>query len=125
MGIIKSLLVMQLVMTTAIALVLFLCNGNRSAISAVLGGIVAILPSALFARKLFQYQGARAARKIVRSFYFGEALKLLLSMALFTLVFVFYEVKPLAFFVTYIVVVISIWFAPLFFANKHNRPKSD
>lgn len=91
----------------------------------MLGGLVAILPSALFAKKLFRYQGARAASQIVKSFYFGEALKLLSTAILFTLVFIVYKVAALAFFLTYILVLMTYWFAPLIFANKQNRPKSD
>lgn len=119
------LLVMKLATTLLIALTLLLVYGNQQAVSALLGGLVALLPTAFFARKLFQHQGARAAREIIKSFYLGEALKILISMVLFTLVFMFYEVKPLTFFVTYIVVVMNYWFTPLIIDNKHNRPESD
>ncbi|MGL6028481.1 MAG: ATP synthase subunit I [Legionella sp.] len=94
--------------------------GINAAISAVLGGLVCILPNVLFAFKLFKYQGARAARQIVNSFYKGEALKIFLSIFLFTAVFVFYRVTPLAFFGTYIVIQITHWFAP-WIINKQNR----
>ncbi|WP_051546071.1 ATP synthase subunit I [Legionella lansingensis] len=122
-GGVKLLLATQLILSLLLALGLLLFFGEKEAISAVLGGMVAIIPSALFARKLFQYQGARAARQIVRSFYLGEALKLLSTIALFTLVFISFKIAPLAFFFTYIVVLMSHWFAPLFFVNKQNRPK--
>ncbi|QRN04984.1 F0F1 ATP synthase subunit I [Legionella sp. MW5194] len=107
------------------ALVLVLFYGQHEAISALLGGLVAVLPSFFFARTLFKHQGARAAKKIINRFYAGEALKILISIGLFILVFTFYKVKPLAFFLTYIVVVLNFWFTPLFLANKQNRPKSD
>ena len=84
----------------------------------MLGGIVAIVPSALFAKNMFRYQGARAARQIVKSFYFGEALKILSTAILFALVFIVYKVAPLAFFFTYIMVLMTYWLAPLLFANK-------
>lgn len=92
--------------------------GTRDAVSAFAGGMVAFLPAVLFAKNLFQYQGARAAKNIVRSVYVGEGLKIIFSAILFTLVFVFYKVAPLAFFLTYIAVVLSHWFAPLIIANK-------
>nr|WP_302473904.1 ATP synthase subunit I [Legionella sp. PL877] len=95
-----------------------LVSSGKQAMSAMLGGLVAIIPAALFARKLFRYQGARAARQIVKGFYLGEALKILSSIILFILVFLLFSLDPIAFFFTYILVLMTHWFAPLFFANK-------
>ncbi|STX30233.1 ATP synthase subunit I [Legionella beliardensis] len=119
------LLLAQLIVGALIALGMLITAGKQAALSALLGGLVAFLPSLIFARKLFQYQGARAARQIIRSFYLGEFLKIISSIALFTLVFVYFEVTPLAFFLTYIVVVMIHWFSPLLVDNRQNRPKSD
>ncbi|ASQ44614.1 ATP synthase subunit I [Legionella clemsonensis] len=115
---VKRLLVAQLAICIVIALILLLIWGSREALSALLGGFVVIIPTALFARKLFRYQGARAARQIVKSFYVGEALKIVATIVLFTFVFMSFKIAPLAFFLTYIVVLMSHWFAPLFFVNK-------
>jgi ATP synthase protein I len=122
---VKRLLKTQLFTSALISIVFLLLLGKREGISAMLGGMVAILPSVLFAKKMFRYQGARAARQIVKNFYIGEALKILSTAILFTLVFVLYKIAPLAFFFTYIVVLMNYWFAPLIFANKQNRPESD
>lgn len=122
---VKRLLKTQLITSVFISLVFFLFFGKNEGISAMLGGLVALVPSILFAKKMFRYQGARAARQIVKSFYTGEALKILSTAILFTLVFVMYKIAPLAFFFTYIVVLMNYWFAPLIFANKQNRPESD
>lgn len=122
---IKRLLMAQFVISLTIALGLLFTRGQMAASSAMLGGLVAIIPSAIFAKKLFQHQGARAARQIVKSFYIGEALKISISVVLFALIFKFFQITPLAFFSTYIVVVFSCWLAPLFFTNNQNRPKSD
>ncbi|WP_238583832.1 ATP synthase subunit I [Legionella brunensis] len=120
---VRRLLLAQLVISLLIALGLLLILSEKEALSALLGGLVAIAPSALFAQKLFRYQGARAARQIVKGFYLGEALKLVSTIALFTFVFMSFKIAPLAFFFTYIVVLMSHWFAPLFFVNKQNRPE--
>lgn len=120
---VKRLLIAQLMASVVIALSLQLAWGSKEAISALLGGLVAIIPSALFARKLFRHQGARAAREIVKGFYIGEALKIISTIALFTFVFMSFKIAPLVFFFTYIVVLMTHWFAPLFFANKQNRPE--
>ena len=122
---VKRLLKVQLLVSVLISLGLGLIFSKREALSAMLGGLVAIIPSALFARRLFRHQGARAAQQIVKGFYLGEALKILSSVFLFAMVFLLFRISPLAFFLTYIVVLMSYWFAPLIFANKLNRPESD
>jgi ATP synthase protein I len=99
--------------------------GANAASSAVLGGMVCVIPNIYFARKLFEYQGARSARQIVNSFYKGEAIKIFLSIVLFTAVFMWIKITPLAFFAAYIMILITHWFAPLVIVNKQNRPESD
>jgi ATP synthase protein I len=118
----RRLLACQLGLTLLIAAAAALISGATAALSAILGGLVSAIPTAYFARKLFRYQGARAAKQIVNSFYKGEALKIVLSIILFALVFIFSNIIPVVFFATYIVVQIVLWFAPLLFANKQNRP---
>ncbi|MGQ3890849.1 ATP synthase subunit I [Legionella sp. CNM-4043-24] len=115
---VSRLLWFQFGLCLLISLALFALSGRREALSAFAGGMVAFLPALLFARNVFRYQGARSARQIAKSMYVGEGLKIIFSVALFTLVFVFYKVAPLTFFLTYIAVVLSHWFAPLIIANK-------
>lgn len=122
-GIVR-LWLMQLSVTLAFAALCALYSAN-AAISAMLGGIVCIVPNAYFAMKLFKYQGARSAKQIVNSFYKGEALKMILSVILFTAVFVLFKVTPPAFFASYIMILMTHWFAPLIIVNKQNRPESD
>ncbi len=119
------LLKWQLIVTVVMCgLLLCLMNANAG-LSALLGGLVSIIPNIVFAKLLFHHQGARAAKKIVTSFYKGEALKIVITMTLFAAVFKLTTVTPVIFFVVYILVQTGFWFAPLFFANQRNGPKSD
>ena len=61
------------------------------AYSLLLGGLICAVPNAYFTVKAFRYRGARAAQKIVRAFYLGEAVKILLMSAGFALTFVYVE----------------------------------
>jgi ATP synthase protein I len=70
-----------------------LLTGWVSAYSLLIGGLISGLPGTLFARKVFKYRGARSTELIVREFYTGEALKLVLTGAGFALSFIY--VKPL------------------------------
>lgn len=110
---VKRLLLVQLTLSVLIAVTVFAVLGLHQAISCFTGGMVAFLPSVLFARKFFRQHGARAAKQIVKNFYVGEFLKILSSIVLFSLVFLLYKVAPLAFFLSYIAVVMTHWFAPL------------
>ncbi|MCW8399096.1 F0F1 ATP synthase subunit I [Legionella sp. PATHC038] len=111
--------------TLVFAALCALVYGTNAASSALLGGVVCIVPNAYFASKLFKYQGARSAKQIVNSFYKGEALKIIISIFLFTAVFLLFKITPLAFFVSYIMIQMTHWFAPLIIVNKQNRPESD
>lgn len=122
---IKRLWAVQLGITLLLTLFSSLFFDLKAGRSALLGGLVCIIPNAYFASKLFKYQGARAAKQIVNGFYKGEALKIILSVFLFTAVFAFCRITPLAFFSAYIIVLMTHWFAPLIIVNKQNRPESD
>lgn len=119
----QRLIICQLSITILIATVFALLWNVTAAMSALLGGLVSIVPTAYFAIKLFKYHGARAARQIVNGFYKGEALKIALTAILFTLVFKFFTIIPLVFLAVYILAQMVFWFAPLIFGNEHNRSK--
>jgi len=84
----------QFIAAGVIATVGYATLGWTSAYSLLLGGLICAIPNAYFTSKAFQYRGARAAQKIVRAFYTGEAIKLLLMCAGFALTFKY--VRPLS-----------------------------
>ena len=107
------LLLIQLIVSLFIAMIAMVVSGPLAALSGLLGGVVCVVPNVYFVRQLFKYKGARAAKQIVNGFYKGEALKLLLTIALFVLVFKLFEIKPLVFFAAFIAAQMMFWFAPL------------
>jgi len=121
----QRLLFVQLSVTMLIAVIALIMSDATAGLSAIVGGLVCVAPNAYFISKLFKHHGARAARRIVNDFYKGEALKLVLSIILFALVFKFLKVNPLVFFVAYIAAQMVFWFAPLIIVNKQNRLKRD
>ncbi|MEE4464977.1 F0F1 ATP synthase subunit I [Azotobacter chroococcum] len=73
--------------------------------SALLGGLIAWLANLYFAHKAFRYFGARSAKAVVQSLWSGEMGKLILTAALFALVFVGVQpLEPLALFGGYLLV---------------------
>ncbi|MGG2400090.1 F0F1 ATP synthase subunit I [Pseudomonas sp. SH1-B] len=115
-------LVAQLVVLLLAAAAAWQWRGDVAGYSALLGGMIAWLPNVYFAHKAFRFSGARAAREIVRSFYAGEAGKLILTFVLFALTFA--GVKPLEapmLFGVYLLTLMVSWFAPLLI-TKFSRP---
>lgn len=66
---------------------LLLAIDKVCAYSALSGGLVAVLPQAWFATRVFRRRGARSAGTIARSAYAGEVAKFILSVAGFAAVF--------------------------------------
>jgi ATP synthase protein I len=116
-GIIR-LWLLQFGVTLALAMLCTLAFGLNAGGSVILGGLVCIIPNMYFAIKLFRHQGARAIKQIVNGFYVGEALKIMLTMILFTVVLVLFRITPLAFFGSYFTILMTHWFAPWIIGNK-------
>ncbi|CAD5107099.1 F0F1 ATP synthase subunit I [Zestomonas carbonaria] len=115
-------LLTQLIVVSGAAALLWLWLGTVAGYSGLLGGLIAWLPNVYFAHKAFRFGGARAAREIVRSFYAGEAGKLIFTAVLFALTFA--GVKPLvvpALFGTFLLALAVNWFAPLLI-RRFSRP---
>lgn len=123
-GIVRLWLV-QLGITLILAMISAVFFDKQAATSALLGGLVCIIPNAYFAYKVFKHQGARSAKLIVNSFYKGEAQKIIISVMLFTAVFVLCRITALAFFASYIVILMTQWLSPWIIVTKLNRPESD
>ncbi|MDO9140062.1 MAG: ATP synthase subunit I [Methylobacter sp.] len=97
-----------LVMTAGFSLV----YGQSYALSAALGGAAAFIPNLYFALRVRRSAG-QEARKIVRSFYAGESGKLILTAALFFIIFQFPNIHILPLLSVYIAALSVFWFALL------------
>lgn len=114
----RKLCRVQLVVLLATATFVLLISGINAATSMILGGLINILPNEVFARILFKENGAQAAKNIARNFYRGEAVKLLLTICLFALVFNYLHVVASIFFAGFILAQMMHWFVPLLVNNK-------
>ncbi|WP_067665172.1 ATP synthase subunit I [Ferrimonas marina] len=86
------------------------------------GGAIAVLPGFIFAFLAFSQVGGKAAKEVLGAFFFGESIKLMLTMVLFTYVFAVTELSsPAALFFGYVTALMAHWAAPLFFSTKTMR----
>ena len=106
--IISYQILMIIIMTAGFALT----DGRSYALSAALGGAVAFIPNLYFALRVHRSAG-QEARKIVRSFYAGESGKLLLTAALFFMIFQLPNIEILPLLAVYIAALSVFWFALL------------
>jgi ATP synthase protein I len=123
---VKRLLAVQLMACLLLPAIALLFFEKEAVISVFFGALTAYIPSLIFANKMFQYQGARAAKQIVKSFDLGECLKILSTVLLFSLVFVTYkQIVPLAFFISYIAMLLMHWFSSIMIGYTQNKMESD
>ncbi len=97
--------------------------GDMAVLSAALGGLTCILPNLYFARRFFASANHKEAHRIVRAFYVGELVKLLLSTVLIVLILKVVSVRIVPFLTGYIGAHMGFWLAP-FLAVIEARVKS-
>lgn len=88
------ILLAQVVVAGALAGVLALWQGQVVAVSALLGGAIAVIPNAFLAARLMQPKAGTSAEAMLRAAWLGELGKLVLTALLFAAVFV--SVRPIS-----------------------------
>lgn len=83
------------------------------ACSFLYGCATCLIPNFLFYRRVFRTIGAQSARKIVNAFYFGEALKLILTASLFVIGFHLKGLKPEYILIGFIAIQLLFWMGPI------------
>ena len=90
----------------------FVVVGGHKALSSALGGLAAFVPNLYFALRISNSAG-QEARKVLQSFYTGESVKLLLTAALFILIFQIPKIEIMPLLVGYVTALSVFWFALL------------
>lgn len=89
---------------------IFLFGGTyNNFISSIYGGVVCIVPFLCFTALFFKAKLHLSPQKLLKKFYFAEALKFILTATLFCLVILFFKIEPLPFFISFIVMHLSSW----------------
>lgn len=108
------IVLIQLLITFLAAAVCFIVFNWRAAYSAVIGGGISIIATLYFAQRVFSLQPGVAAAKIARRFYIGEAIKLMLTAALFVAAIKLSDVSFPPLFLTYAATLLAYWLVLLF-----------
>lgn len=91
---VRKILIAQLGVAAAVGGAAWVLAGIVAGYSAWLGGLVCVIPNAYLALRMMTARVSEEPRAMLRATYFGEAGKLLLTAALFAIVFI--AVKPLS-----------------------------
>ena len=85
-------------------MVLLALVGPVAAYSAALGGLACLLPNLLFARFAFRYSASESVGLVMRWFYIGEGVKIIVTVLIFALSIIWVkELNFAAMFITYMV----------------------
>ena len=97
--------------TLLVLVVMISMTDKLMAVSALVGGLIQILPQAWFSWQAFKYAGASNVDKVVQSMYRGELGKVVMTATLFAILFtVDKQWNYLALFTTFLVMIPLQWF---------------
>jgi ATP synthase protein I len=102
----------QALVALAVSLVTGLGFGISAGRSALLGGGVGVVATLFFVLALFRHREGTPAARVAFSFYLGQVLKVLLTVALLALVFRSRGASPLAVLAGYMATYLAYWFTP-------------
>jgi ATP synthase protein I len=106
-----SVVLGQVVVSVVAAIICFAVWGRTHGLSALVGGGISVIASALLAIIGFSAPAGAAPETIARKFYLGEGTKLAVTVALFVAVFLTLKVSFGALFGTYIATLFVYWIA--------------
>ncbi|MFO1371077.1 MAG: ATP synthase subunit I [Candidatus Competibacteraceae bacterium] len=117
----RKILAIQLLVTLLIVAASFALGGGQAAYSALIGGSICVFVTLYFASKVFSVRIGSPAAKIARAFYMGEVVKLLLTVALLSIAFLWLNVSPLPLLLAYMAALMAYWLALPFTFNASVR----
>jgi len=107
----KQLLLIQALLLLAIA-GLGLIKDLLVAIALLSGEMSVFIANLYFVYKVFSKSGAQASKQVVRAFYLGETVKIMISVGLLITAFIWLPGKELFVLVGYIVALLTQWLTP-------------
>jgi ATP synthase protein I len=106
-----SVVLGQVVVTVVAAIICFAVWGRTPGLSALVGGGISVVASAVLAVIGFSAPAGAAPETIAKKFYMGEGMKLAVTVALFVTVFLTMKASFAALFGAYIATLFVYWIA--------------
>ena len=102
----------QLAITLAVSFGFMLGSGAAAGLAALAGGLINVLANLYFAWRVFAC-ARRTPKQMVRDFYMGEAVKLLMTAALFALAIAVFELAFVPLLTAFVAGLLVFWLALL------------
>lgn len=110
---VRRLLGRQALVVAMAVCIAYAVGGERAARSALLGGLIAFVPNVYFAMRVGVARYDKTAKEIVRSFYVGESVKLVLTALMFWAVLRLPDIAFMPLIATFVAVLAVFRFALL------------
>ncbi|WP_181919252.1 ATP synthase subunit I [Alkalilimnicola ehrlichii] len=103
----------QLLVAVISAVIWFIVREAGAAEAAFFGGMIGFVPTTVMALIMFRRRAMGSPKIMVRAFYWGEAVKFVLTVAMFLIAIPLYHANFLPLIVTYVFSLMVSWFALL------------
>ncbi|WP_394252410.1 F0F1 ATP synthase subunit I [Vibrio profundi] len=114
----KQMLLIEFSAVILLAVGLGITVNHDWGFASLVGGSIFVISNAVFCFCAFIFCGARATKLVAASFYAGEALKILITVLLFSIVYMYMQVELVPLKLTYLLVLGINIFAPVLFINN-------
>ena len=101
----------QILLLLSIGILLSAFLTAKTGLTFILGGGLSIIPGWLFGRIFFKSGTSGKAKTIVNTFYYGEGFKIILTLALFAIVFQWQDVEAVSLFAGFVATQFAYWVA--------------
>lgn len=110
----QALVLVQLTLVLAVSFLVWLTSGTTTAYSALLGGLIYLIPYIYQASRVLKASTGISLKQSVQELYKSEIWKMALTMVLFGLVFTLVKpLEPFSLFGVFILMQLISWLAPL------------
>lgn len=114
----NKLIIAQAIAVIVLSVFFLFVSGRDSAVAALVGGAIYVIPCYLYANRLFSNVSAQAIKRVITVFYLGEIGKLVVSVGLFIWLFHVYHFPVLPYFLGYLIAAIAFCVAPVWLINS-------
>ncbi|UJF19333.1 ATP synthase subunit I [Vibrio sp. SS-MA-C1-2] len=110
----------QLVISIVTASIWFVTKGSVTGYSAIVGGIVHIIPYLVASLISLAHKAKdESAYQLVMDVYLGVFAKIALTVILFALVYIYMDIHIISLYVTYLLSIFTQWIVSIFYNNRY------
>ncbi len=118
---VSRIIAAQVTVVCLAALMALVLGDGRAAMSAVVGGGIALVTTGVFALKVFSARPGSSAARVAAAFVMGEVIKLGLTVVLFAAAIIWLDVSFLVLILSYAATLLAYWLTLPFLSDASVR----